>query len=102
MCTKEDTISTGISIETVKESKLNPHTTLRDSISTHLNVNTDTGMPFKPTSKNINMAISVVVITHVLVIACAPLTPTFLPNSPDVIDPNKGNTIMAKYIIYIL
>lgn len=102
MCTKEEITSTGISIETVKESKLNPHKTLRDSESTHLNVNIDTGTLLKPTSVNANIATSVVVIIHKLVISCAPLTPTFLPKSPETIEPNRGNTIIAKYIIYIL
>ncbi|MCZ6914731.1 MAG: hypothetical protein O7C59_09975 [Rickettsia endosymbiont of Ixodes persulcatus] len=102
MCTREETISTGISIDTVKESKLNPHKTLSDSKSTHLKANTDTGMLFKPTSENIIIAKSVVVITHKLVISCAPLTPTFLPKNPETIEPNRGNTIIAKYIIYIL
>ena len=32
----------------------------------------------------------------------APLTPTFLPKNPETIDPNKGNIIILKYIIYIL
>jgi hypothetical protein len=35
-CTKEDTISTGINIETVKESKLKPQDIFKISASTHL------------------------------------------------------------------
>jgi hypothetical protein len=37
MCTKDDTISTGINIDTVKASKLNAHLTFKDSASIHLN-----------------------------------------------------------------
>jgi hypothetical protein len=37
MCTKEETIRTGISIDTVKESKTNPHDTFNDSESIHVN-----------------------------------------------------------------
>src|ERR1700729_2118316 len=59
-------------------------------------------MLFKPTSKKATIASNVVTITHVDVINCAPLTPTFLPKNPDTIDPNKGKVIIAKYIIYIL
>lgn len=50
MCTKKDTTKTGISIDTVKESKLNPHKTFSDSESTHLKVDIDTDTLFKPTS----------------------------------------------------
>jgi hypothetical protein len=89
-------------METVKESKLNPHKTHNDSESIHLNVDTHTDTPFKPTSQKINKAMHVVIIMHKLVINCAPLTPTFLPKNPETIEPNKGNTIIAKYIIYIL
>src|SRR6267154_1171903 len=102
MCTKEETIKTGINIDTVKLSKLKAHNTLRDSLSIHLNRFIDTGMLFKPTSKKATIANKVVTITLVHVINCAPLTPTFLPKKPDTIDPNKGKVIMAKYIIYIL
>ena len=37
ICTKEEIINTGISIDTVKESKLNPHEIFNDSESIHLN-----------------------------------------------------------------
>lgn len=86
-------------METVKESKWNPHDTLSDSESIHLNSCIDTGMLFKPTSKKAIIAKIVVVITQLHVINWAPLTPTFLPKKPDTIDPNKGKTIIAKYII---
>ena|ERR1700712_585415 len=99
MCTKEETINTGINIDTVKESKLNPHDIFKDSESIHLKRCIDTGMLFKPTSKKASIAHVVVKITHKHVINCAPLTPIFLPKNPDAIDPNKGNTIIAKYII---
>lgn len=102
MCTKKDIIKTGISMDTVRESKLNPHKTLSDSKSIHLNVNIDTDTLFKPTSQNISMAIVVVTAIHKLVINCAPVTPTFLPKKPETIEPNIGNTIIARYIIYIL
>jgi hypothetical protein len=36
MCTKEEIINTGINIDTVRESKLNPHKTFNDSESNHL------------------------------------------------------------------
>jgi hypothetical protein len=36
-CTKDDTINTGINMETVKESKLNAQDTFKDSESIHLN-----------------------------------------------------------------
>ena len=99
MCTKEDIINTGISIDTVKESKLNPHEIFNDSESIHLNKWIDTGMLFKPTSKKASIANVVVVITEEHVINCAPLTPTFLPKNPDTIDPNNGKIIKARYII---
>ena len=99
ICTKEEIINTGISIDTVSESKLNPQEIFNDSESIHLNKWIDTGMLFKPTSKNAIIANIVVVITDKHVINCAPLTPTFLPKKPDTIDPNKGNTIKARYII---
>src|SRR5271155_6221078 len=101
-CTTEDTINTGISIETVKESKLNPHDILRVSESIHLKRYIVTGMLFKPTSINVIIDKNVVIITQVHVINCDPLTPTFLPKKPDTIDPNIGSTIKARYIIYIL
>lgn len=49
--TKLDTINTGISMETVNESKLKPQYTLRDSESIHLNNCSETGVLFIPTSK---------------------------------------------------
>src|SRR5271154_498420 len=101
-CTNDDTISTGINIETVNVSKLNPHDMLSDSESIHLNKCIDTGMLFNPTSMKANIANNVVIITEPHVIICDPFTPNFLPNKPDAIDPNIGKTIMAKYIIYIL
>ena len=99
ICTKEEIINTGISIDTVKESKLNPHEIFNDSESIHLNKWIDTGMLFKPTSKKASIANVVVIITELHVINCAPLTPTFLPKKPDTIDPNNGKIIKARYII---
>ena len=57
-------------------------------------------MLFKPTSIKANIAKIVVIITQPDVIICDPLTPTFLPKKPETIDPNKGNTIMAKLFIF--
>jgi hypothetical protein len=99
MCTKEETISTGISIETVSESKWNPHDTFNDSESIHLNTSMDTGILFNPTSKKANTANSVVNTTAVHVIIWDPETPIFLPKKPDAIDPNSGKIIIARYII---
>lgn len=99
MCTSEETINTGINIDTVKESKLKLHSTLSDSESTHLKSCKDTEILFKPTSINANVESKVVIITDVHVIHWDPVTPTFLPKKPETIEPNKGNTIIAKYII---
>jgi hypothetical protein len=99
MCTNEDTINTGINIDTVKESKLKLHKTFNDSESIHLKSWTDTGILFIPTSKKAKTERAVVVKTDKHVINWAPLTPTFLPKKPETIEPNKGNIIMAKYII---
>jgi len=101
-CTKEDIINTGINIDTVKESKLNAQDTFKYSASIHRNKCIFTGLLFNPTSMKANMASIVVVITHVQVIICDPLTPTFLPKKPEIIDPNIGNPINTKYIIYSL
>jgi hypothetical protein len=65
-CTKEETINTGKSIDTVRESKWNPHDTSSDSESIHLNISKDTGTLFNPTSKNANTAKNVVVITELV------------------------------------
>jgi len=56
-------------------------------------------MLFKPTSKKASVARIVVVITDVHVIICDPLTPTFLPKNPEIIEPSKGSITMIKYII---
>jgi hypothetical protein len=68
MCTKDDIINTGISIDTVNESKLNPHNTLKLSESIHLNSCIDTGILLNPTSKNAMLANIVVIITQLQVI----------------------------------
>lgn len=52
-CTNEDTINTGINIDTVKESKLKLHKTFKDSESIHLNNWMETGALFIPTSKKL-------------------------------------------------
>jgi hypothetical protein len=99
MCTKEETISTGISIDTVNESKLKLHSTFNDSESIHLNNLTDTGILLIPTSKKDIIERKVVIIKDEQVIIWEPVTPTFLPKKPDTIDPSKGNIIIVKYII---
>ena len=99
ICTSEETIKTGINIDTVKESKLKLHNTFNDSESTHLNSCKDTEILFRPTSINANMESKVVATTDVHVIHWDPVTPTFLPRKPETIEPNKGNIIIAKYII---
>jgi len=70
-----------------------------DSESIHLNKCIDTGMLFKPTSKKASIANVVVNTTEKHVMNCAPLTPIFLPKNPEAIEPNKGSTIIARYII---
>src|SRR5208282_1484200 len=102
MCTKEETIKTGINILTVKLSKWKLHKALSDSLSIHLKRFTDTVMLFKPTSKKAIITNNVVTIIEIHVINCAPLTPTFLPKNPETIAPNIGRIIIAKYIIYNL
>jgi len=84
-CTNEDTISTGINIDTVKESKLKLHKTFKDSESIHLNSWMETGALFIPTSKKAKIERAVVVKTDKHVINWAPLTPTFLPKNPETI-----------------
>ena len=101
ICTKEETIKTGKSIDTVSESKLNAQDTSNDSESIHLNTWIVTGTLLNPTSKKASTARIVVVTTAIHVNICAPDTPTFLPKNPDAIDPNSGKMIIAKYIIQI-
>lgn len=98
ICTREETTSTGINIDTVRESKLKLHDTLSDSESIHLKSLTDTGVLFIPTSKKDIMDIIVVVTINEHVIIWEPVTPIFLPKNPDTIEPNKGNVIIVKYI----
>lgn len=97
--TKEETISTGINMETVRESKLKLHNTLRDSESIHLNSFMDTGALFIPTSKKDKMESMAVITTSEQVTKWDPVIPIFLPKNPEIIDPSKGNIIIVKYII---
>jgi hypothetical protein len=60
MCTKLETINTGINIDTVKESKLKLQEIAKDSLSIHLNNETSTGIEFNPTSKKISIDKNVV------------------------------------------
>lgn len=99
MWTSEETIKTGINIDTVRESKLKLQSTLSDSESIHLKSFIETGMLFRPTSKKVNVARIVVVTIEVQVMICDPVTPIFLPKKPEAIEPNKGNIIIIKYII---
>jgi hypothetical protein len=55
-------------MDTVNESKLNPHNIFSDSESIHLNNFTVTGIPLNPTSKKAIIANIVVIITEVHVI----------------------------------
>ena len=89
-------------MEDVNESKLKPHNTLSHSVSIHLIANIDTNVSFSDISLNITTAIKVIVNIKDEVINCDPFTPTFLPRKPETIEPNKGSTIKAKYIIYNL
>ena len=102
ICTTEETINTGINIDTVNESKLNPHITNKDSESIHLNNFMDVGMLFIPTSRKVNIDNIVVNIIQLQVIIWAPLTPIFLPKNPETIEPSNGRIINVKYIINIL
>jgi hypothetical protein len=99
ICTREDTISTGINIDTVNESKTNPHDTYNDSESIHENNFIYTDILFIPTSKKLTTLSIVVNITDTHAIKCEPVTPTFLPKNPEIIELSKGNIIMVKYII---
>ena len=102
MCTTEETIKTGINIETVSESKLNPHMTNNDSESIHLNNFIDRGTLFKPTSIKVKIDNTVVKIIQLQVIIWAPVTPIFLPKNPETIEPSNGNIISVKYINILL
>jgi hypothetical protein len=68
MCTKEETINTGINIDAVNASKLNPHNILSDSESIHVNSSKVTGILFIPTSKNTTIDNNVVITTELHVI----------------------------------
>ena len=68
MCTSEETIKTGINIDDVNASKLNPHNIFKDSESIHVNNSKFTGILFIPTSKNTIMDKIVVNITELHVI----------------------------------
>ena len=99
MCTKEEIVSTGISMDTVKESKLNPHKTFKDSESNHLVISRCTSVCERPISKKATKDKIVVIITDTHVINWEPVTPIFLPKNPDDIEANKGNIMIVKYII---
>ena len=102
MWTNEETINTGISIDTVNESKWKPHNIFNDSESIHLKRLIDTGILLNPTSKKAVIANNVVISIKDEVIKCDPLTPSFLPKNPEDIEESKGKIIIVKYILYIL
>ena len=52
-----------------------------------------------PASTNENIDRIVVTNTKEQVISWDPVTPTFLPKNPDIIEPSKGNVIIVRYII---
>src|ERR1700753_3711378 len=95
-------IKTGSNILAVNESKLKAQNILRYSESIQLNNFIVTGILFIPTSKNTTILNIVVIIIQLQVINCAPVTPTFLPKNPAIIEPIKGKKINVKYIIKIL
>jgi hypothetical protein len=99
MCTKEETINTGINIDTVNESNVNPHHIFNDSESIHENNLIYTGILLIATSKKLIILSTVVNTTDRDAIKCEPVTPTFLPKNPETIELNKGNIIIVKYII---
>jgi hypothetical protein len=98
MCTKHEIINTGINMDTVNESKLNPQNTFKYSESIQLNNFIVTGTLLSTTSKNVIITNTVVVIIETHVTNCAPLTPIFLPKKPEIIDPIRGSIIIDKYI----
>jgi hypothetical protein len=86
-------------METVRESKLKLQDTFNDSESIHLKFSIYTGILFIPTSANAKIQSIVVNINDMQAIKCDPFTPIFLPKNPDIIEANKGNIIIVKYII---
>jgi hypothetical protein len=86
-------------METVNESKLKLHDIFNDSESIHPKLFIYTGILFIPTSINAIIESIVVKTNDVQAIKCDPFTPIFLPKNPDIIDANKGNIIIVKYII---
>ena len=86
-------------METVKESKLKLQDIFSDSESIHLKLYMYTGILFIPTSINARTENIIVNIKDVQAIRCDPFIPTFLPKNPDIIEANKGNIIIVKYII---
>jgi hypothetical protein len=96
MCTKLETINTGINIDTVKESKLKLQDIAKDSLSIHLNNEISTGIEFKPTSKKISIDNNVVIHIEIQLRMWVPRTPNFLPSNPGNIELNKGKKINVK------
>jgi len=89
-------------MDTVNESKLNPHKILNDSESIHLDNLIPTAILLNPTSKKDIIEKIVVINTKVQVKRCDPFIPIFLPKNPEDIEPNKGKIISVKYISCIL
>jgi hypothetical protein len=86
-------------METVRESKLKLQDIFNDSESIHLKFSMYTGILFIPTSINAKIESIVVSTNDAQAIKCEPFTPTFLPKNPDIMEANKGNIIIVKYII---
>jgi len=79
MWTNKEIIKTGINIDTVKESKLNPHKILTNSESIQVNNIIFTIILLNPTSQKIIKVNMVVIKTEIQVINLDPVTPIFLP-----------------------
>jgi hypothetical protein len=71
-------------------------------VTSHSNKIIETGLLFNPTSKKADIDIRVVIIMLKLLIIRDPYIPDILPKNPEIIDPNNGNNMIDKYIIYIL
>jgi len=96
ICTRLETIKTGINIDIVKESKLKLHSIFIDSTSIHLNNLNSTGILLNPTSKNITIANNVVNTIKLHEKIWVPVTPIFLPSKPGIIELIRGKKIKVK------
>ena len=92
--------STGINIVTLKLSNKNSHFTDNNSESIQLINNTDTSDSERITSKKAIEDKTEDNNKHKVVKIWDPVTPIFLPNSPDIIEPIRGNIKIVKYIMF--